>query len=213
MATRVVPAGQGEVVGDAPDRRVEILSDHPAVNATWSRFGPGRAGADLHVHREHTDCFFVLDGELELRLGLEDERRRLGKGEFAKVPPLVVHGFGNASDADVRYLNFHIPGNGFADYMRGIRDRKTVAYDQHDPPEDGGRDPAEASVGLPREPFELRELAEGEGLETAGGFRCIFVLSGAVAGEDAGAWLELAPGDAAVADRASRLLTLDVGGE
>ena len=69
----VVPPRLGELIGDSADRRVEILSDEPSLHATWSRFGPGRAGADLHVHREHTDCFYVLDGELTLRLGLEDE--------------------------------------------------------------------------------------------------------------------------------------------
>jgi len=30
--------GGGEIVGDAPDRRVVILSDHPALHVTWSRF-------------------------------------------------------------------------------------------------------------------------------------------------------------------------------
>ena len=45
------------MIGDAPDRRVEILSDHDALHATWSRFGPHRDGADLHIHRRHTDLF------------------------------------------------------------------------------------------------------------------------------------------------------------
>src|SRR5262249_40382059 len=46
----VIPAGGGEVVGDSPERRVEILSDDETLAATWSRFGPRRDGADLHVH-------------------------------------------------------------------------------------------------------------------------------------------------------------------
>ena len=65
----VIPPGGGEVIGDSPDRRVEILSDHDALHATWSRFGPRRDGADLHVHRRHTDLFYVLEGELTVRLG------------------------------------------------------------------------------------------------------------------------------------------------
>ena len=59
----VLPPGGGEVVGDSPERRVEILCEHDAVHATWSRFAPGRDGADLHVHRLHTDVFYVLEGE------------------------------------------------------------------------------------------------------------------------------------------------------
>src|ERR671922_1197955 len=118
----IVPPAGGEVVGDSPDRRVEILSDDDALHATWSRFGPGREGADLHVHRHHTDLFYVLDGELTIRLGPGGDPVAVPAGTLARVPPLVIHGFRNASDAELRYLNFHTPGTGFADYMRGLRE-------------------------------------------------------------------------------------------
>ena len=91
----VIPPGGGEVIGDSPDRRVEILADHDAVHATWSRFGPRRDGADLHIHRRHTDLFYVLEGELTLRLGAEGEGVAVPAGTLARVPPLVVHGFRN----------------------------------------------------------------------------------------------------------------------
>jgi len=67
-------------------------------------------------------------------------------GSLALVPPLVVHGFRNGSDADVRYLNLHAPGRGFADYMRALRDGRPAAYDQWDPPPDGGRPPTDVIV-------------------------------------------------------------------
>ena len=35
----------------------------------------------------------------------------------------------------------HAPGEGFADYMRGLSD-----FDQDDPPEDGGRPASEAGI-------------------------------------------------------------------
>jgi mannose-6-phosphate isomerase-like protein (cupin superfamily) len=143
----LIPLGGGEVVGDSPDRRVEILSDHDSLHATWSRFGPGRDGADLHVHHHHTDLFYVLEGELTLRLSLEDEPVAVPAGTLARVPPMVVHGFRNGSDADVRYLNFHAPGQGFANFMRGLRDGRPVTYDQHPPPADGGRPATEAVIG------------------------------------------------------------------
>jgi mannose-6-phosphate isomerase-like protein (cupin superfamily) len=69
----VIPPGGGEVIGDSADRRVEVLVDHDALNATWSRYGPRRDGADLHVHRRHSDLFYVLDGELTVRLGPDGE--------------------------------------------------------------------------------------------------------------------------------------------
>jgi uncharacterized cupin superfamily protein len=143
----VIPPLGGEVVGDSPDRRVEILCDDESLNVTWSRFGPGREGADLHVHRQHTDLFYVLDGELTVRLGTADEPVVVPAGTLARVPPNVVHGFRNASDAEVRYLNFHAPGCRFADYLRAVRDGRKLSYDQHEPPEDGGRPPSEAVVG------------------------------------------------------------------
>ena len=143
----VIAPGAGEVIGDTANRRVEILSDDDALNATWSRFGPHREGADLHVHRHHTDLFYVLEGELTVRLGPEGEPVVVPAGTLARVPPLVVHGFRNGSDAEVRYLNLHAPGRRFADYLRAMRDRRSFAYDQHDPPEDGGRPASEAVVG------------------------------------------------------------------
>ena len=157
----LLPPGAGEIVGDAPDRRVEILSDDGALHATWSRFGPHREGADLHVHRRHTDLFYVLEGELTVMLGLEGEPRVVQAGTLVRVPPLVVHGFRNGSEADVRYLNFHAPGQGFVDFMRALRDGRTFSYDQHPPPRDGGRPPTEAVVG--GEGF----VADGQGVRVA----------------------------------------------
>lgn len=66
---------------------------------------------------------------------------------LARVPPLVVHGFRNGSDAEVRYLNFHAPGQGFADFMRGLRDGRKIAWDEGPPLPDGGRPATDAVVG------------------------------------------------------------------
>jgi quercetin dioxygenase-like cupin family protein len=139
---KVVPPREGEVIGDAPDRRVEILSDHDSLHATWSRFGPHRRGANLHIHYHHSDLFYVLEGELTVKLGPEGDETVAPAGTLVHIPPLVVHGFRNGSDADVRYLNFHAPGQGFADYMRGLSD-----FDQDEPPADGGRPVSDATIG------------------------------------------------------------------
>jgi cupin domain len=66
------------------------------------------------------------------------------------VPPLVVHGFRNASDADVVYLNLHAPGMRFADYLRALRDGRAFVYDQEEPPADGGRPTTDALLDVPR---------------------------------------------------------------
>jgi len=140
--------GQGEIIGDSPDRTVELLAELDAVHATISRFSAGRDGADLHVHREHTDVFVVLDGTLTLKV--EGGARAVRAGSIVLVPPMVVHGFRNASDADVTYVNLHMPGLGFGDYMRGLRDKRRVPFDQYDPPADGaGVRPADEIVIAP----------------------------------------------------------------
>jgi quercetin dioxygenase-like cupin family protein len=181
----VIPPGGGEIIGDSEERRVEILSDDPAINATLSRFGPGRAGADLHVHREHSDLFYVLEGELTVRLGPEGREVTVPAGSVARVPPNVVHGFRNASDADVRYLNFHVPGQRFTDYMRGLRDGVKFAYDQFDPPEDGGVPASEAAIGesvvdTDALGLEVRRGEEGEDVHTHAFVASLYVLEGEV---------------------------------
>lgn len=186
----------GELIGDAPDRRVELLCDRDALHATWSRFGPGRDGADLHVHRLHADHFYVLSGELTIRLGLEDEQVAMGPGTLARVPPMVVHGFRNAGDVDVTYLNLHAPGVGFAGFMRGLRDGRMVDWDQIDPPADGLRPASLASFttgggtlcDAPGLTVREVELAPGEVVERAD---ACFVLDGQLEGAPAGSWVGL----------------------
>lgn len=176
-----IPAGGGEVIGDTPDRRVEILCERDPLHVTWSRFGPGRDGADQHIHRHHTDFFYVLMGELTVRLA--DREVVVPEGNLVRVPPYVVHGFRNGSDAELRYLNFHVPGTGFADYMRGIRDGHRVPFDQYDPPAEGTK-PA-GSVVTPLADVEELRLAEVSGTVTGPGWLY----------DTDGAWLELADGE------------------
>src|SRR3712207_3564904 len=128
-AAPVIAPGGGEVVGRAPDRRLQTLSDPDALHATRFAVGPRPDGAALHVHRSRSDFFYVLEGELTFRLGVEDRAVAAPAGTLACVPPLVVHGFRNGTDAEARCLNLHAPGANFADYMRGLRDGRAVTFD------------------------------------------------------------------------------------
>ena len=133
-----------EVITDTADRRVEILCETDAMHATRTRLGRRRAGTDPHVHREHNDVFYVLEGELTVRLGGEEVTATAGT--LVVVPPLVVHAYRNASDADAVFLNVHAPGSGFAPYLRALRVGAPHDFDQHPPPDDGGRPASDASV-------------------------------------------------------------------
>jgi mannose-6-phosphate isomerase-like protein (cupin superfamily) len=197
-ALQLIPPGGGEVIGDSAERRVEILCDHAALNATLSRYGPGRDGADLHVHLEHTDLFYVLEGTLTVRLGVEDRQVEVPEGRLARVPPGVVHGFRNASDADLRYLNFHAPGRRFNDYLRALRDGRSFAYDQFPPPQDGGAPTGAATIGPPELDTPELALVVTEAPEPGGRLDAVYVLDGELLLDGApaavGTWATLRPG-------------------
>ena len=146
MTATTLDVGAGEKITDRERRRLVILSERPELTVTWSRYAPGEAGTELHVHREHVDAFYVLSGELTFFLGPRGEPVALGAGSFVAVPPNVVHAFRNESDAETSWLNFHAPDAGFADSLRGVSD-----FDNFDPPDDGGLPAAEAIVAAPLE--------------------------------------------------------------
>jgi quercetin dioxygenase-like cupin family protein len=138
-----------ETITEREGRVLRLLAARPELTVTWSRYAGGERGADLHVHREHVDAFYVIAGELTFRLGPDGERLSLAAGGFVTIPPGVVHGFDNDSDAGVQYLNFHAPDGGFAEYLRAARDGRKAAFDSFDPPAGGGRPAGDATVVQP----------------------------------------------------------------
>jgi quercetin dioxygenase-like cupin family protein len=141
----------GETITARERREVAILTAHPDLTITWSRYATGERGTDLHVHREHTDAFYVLDGELTFELGARGDRVAVPAGGFVAVPPNVVHAFLNDGGADARWLNLHAPDTGFADYLRALRDGEDAVFDSFDPPADGGSPAAGVIVTGPGE--------------------------------------------------------------
>jgi quercetin dioxygenase-like cupin family protein len=105
-------------------------------------------GVAPHVHREHADAFYVLEGEMDFHLA--GATVRASAGWFVLSPAGVVHGFGPGT---ARMLNFHAPG---APYVgRG---------DTFDPPESG-----ETGEALVRHP--------GEGERLVGDNRVAYILA------------------------------------
>lgn len=56
----------------------------------------------LHVHERLEETWYVLDGELEFRLG--DEVIAAGSGACVFVPPYVPHAFANRRQAPAKFL-------------------------------------------------------------------------------------------------------------
>ena len=143
MPPTTLAPGEGEIVTDEPDHYVEIHVDRPELALTYSRYSAGKSGPESHVHREHTDSFHVLSGELVFEVGPGGERVTAGPGTFVSVPPGVVHTFRNEGPGEARFLNAHTPSKGFADHLRG-GSKPGSGFDSFDPPEDGGRPASEA---------------------------------------------------------------------
>ena len=130
------------MITDRAERTLRILADREELTLTWFRYEPGERGPDPHVHRQHTDAFYVLEGELEFGLGPDVTKMSGGAGTFAGAPPNVVHTFANESDATAIFLNIHAPSMGFGDMLRARRDGRkedVERFDQFEPPADGGR--------------------------------------------------------------------------
>lgn len=132
---------EGETITDRTGRRVTLLGDTEEIAVTESLYGPGERGPDIHVHREHTDAWIVLEGALTFVLR-DDIAFEAPVGTLVVVPPNVAHGFSNEGEETARFLNLHAPSCGFGDYMRG----QSPGFDQHEPPPDGGLDPSSVLV-------------------------------------------------------------------
>jgi uncharacterized cupin superfamily protein len=88
--------------------------------SVWEgRVGPGTVGAGPHYHRGRDEFFYVLEGELVLRIG--DERHTAGPGTFAFVPRETVHGFHNASRNSATLLVMHHPA-GFERFFEDMQE-------------------------------------------------------------------------------------------
>ncbi len=163
--------GEGEIVTDRPAKTLRILAELDQLIVTWFRYAPGEVGPEAHIHRLHTDGFYVLEGELELTLGPDRKTVTALPGTLAAAPPNVVHTFRNASEATAIFLNVHAPSLGFGDHIRG----RGKDFDQFEPPDDGGRPLDDAVLSRPGEGVRIE--GRSTTIVKAGGNDCDGQLS------------------------------------
>jgi mannose-6-phosphate isomerase-like protein (cupin superfamily) len=96
---------------------IAVLVAREDLSITRAHCAPGDRITRPHVHREHTDAFYVLKGELTFEIG--GETTTVGAGGFVAVPPNVVHSFRNAGAGPAQWLTIHSPDAGFAAFIRG----------------------------------------------------------------------------------------------
>jgi quercetin dioxygenase-like cupin family protein len=59
----------GETITARERREAVLLTAQDQITVTSYRLGPGERGPGPHVHHEHADAFYVLEGELDFVLG------------------------------------------------------------------------------------------------------------------------------------------------
>jgi mannose-6-phosphate isomerase-like protein (cupin superfamily) len=77
---------------------------------------PSGGGPPTHVHERQAEGFYIISGEMEFVVGLDDEVVSAGPGSSIWVPKFTRHSFRIVSDEPVRLLNFYTPG-GFEEHL------------------------------------------------------------------------------------------------
>lgn len=95
-------------VGQAVRILLRAEDSDESLGAVEVRMGPGEPGPPLHLHRLHAESFYVLEGEMTLRVG--DDRITDGPGLWATAPAGVPHTLANFSAAPARVLCLFSPG-------------------------------------------------------------------------------------------------------
>jgi quercetin dioxygenase-like cupin family protein len=104
--------GTGERLG----RATVLVADEDLYVAEYS-LEPGTEPGAPHYHDRHADSFYVLQGELEFRMG--ERVVTATTGRLLVAPRRAVHAFPVAIGGPARFLNLHTPG-GFDRYMRDL---------------------------------------------------------------------------------------------
>jgi mannose-6-phosphate isomerase-like protein (cupin superfamily) len=130
------PAGGGQgratevIENPLSGERITILRRDGGQDANalvWDlQLGPGGRVPSSHVHPHQQECFTVLDGELDLRVGWH--RMRVRQGQSVTVPSGRVHHFANRGRLPTRVRVETVPGLG----MEGLlRMAAALAQDQY----------------------------------------------------------------------------------
>jgi mannose-6-phosphate isomerase-like protein (cupin superfamily) len=113
-----VVAGQAEVVADRDGLYVALLADVDELAVAEVRSAPDGAAAPAHVHREHAEGFWVLEGELTFTLA--GDELQAGPGTWVLVPPGTAHTFAVTGPGTARFLDLHAPSRGFGAFVRAL---------------------------------------------------------------------------------------------
>lgn len=105
-------------------------SDGEHCFSEWT-LEPRDQGPPPHLHMQHQEAFYVVEGTMTFRAGAEEIEAPAGS--FVLIPAGVVHKFSNPTDAPAACVNVWVPG-GFEAYFREMLERM-AGQDPPDPSE------------------------------------------------------------------------------
>lgn len=127
-----VPAGAGPSVRIRDTKKTTFKLTTQDSDGQFGLFehqmAPYAAGARAHVHRQTTEMFYVVKGEIEFVVG--DTKEVGTPGAFASIPPHAPHGFTNVGSEEATLLIMFYPLNNREDYFRGL---EQLTKDGRDP--------------------------------------------------------------------------------
>jgi quercetin dioxygenase-like cupin family protein len=106
-----VPSGGGRVYEQGGFRgAIKVDREESGGRQCFSEWtvDAGDNGPPPHLHREHQEAFYVVEGTLTFRVG--EETVNAEAGSFIFIPPGVVHTFSNRTDAPATCVNAYVPG-------------------------------------------------------------------------------------------------------
>jgi mannose-6-phosphate isomerase-like protein (cupin superfamily) len=89
-------------------------SAHALCFSEWELV-PGADGPPLHMHREHQEAFYVVEGTVTFTVAEEEVEAPVGS--FLMIPAGTMHTFANRAERPARCVNAYVPG-GFEQYFR-----------------------------------------------------------------------------------------------
>lgn len=129
-------------------REIGLLVADETLSLSYASRAAGERVTGPHIH-QHTEAFYILEGELTFEVGAERETITIGPGGFLAAPPGAAHSYMTAGDHPARWLIIHASDGGFATFMRGIRDGVRVEWDIAPVPPGGGLPADHATVKRP----------------------------------------------------------------
>ncbi|PSN18232.1 cupin domain-containing protein [filamentous cyanobacterium CCP5] len=79
---------------------------------------PESGGASPHIHKEMTEMFYVVEGEVELEL--DGAKQLASPGSFMHVPENTAHGFSNPGKTPAKLLILFCPADHREGYFEGL---------------------------------------------------------------------------------------------